>query len=364
MNLLENDIHDILIKNYDISIGYCTETEEIDVHLLNDGIVATQSLRANNITHCSIIPEWQESGIYNSHTFWRHEDNIYVLLYSPGTASVYPPTGQLKANMILDDNHVWKFVCEVDYVVHDDYVVPKPVKEIIKRGTIASVNIIANSNHAINTYTAFNINNTFMSGTGVVFAVENDQNTLLVNDILIQDGGYNYRDDDLFILTDRIHESSDHAIVDVYVEDGKVKLASFTNGENYSYLDIIILGDGEGASVAFSAVAGVLTNVAISNGGTNYTWAKAIVLNSERYVIGTIKTEPLNGFNADLVRHIGPNKYIISTTFKANQEINYYGIHRKRTDNNKFVFFDNIYFIDEFLPDEDEDITVRLLLGN
>jgi hypothetical protein len=49
---------------------------------------------------------------------------------------------------------------------------------------------------------------------------------------------------------------------------------------------------------------------------------------------------------------------------KTDQEINYYGIHRKRTLNNKFIFFDNIYFIDEFVPEADEEVTVRLLLGN
>ena len=123
MNLLENDIKNIIMQNYDVSIGHCNETSEIDVHQLNDGIVATQNIRANNITHCSIIPEWQENIIYMANTFWRYESSIYVLLYSPGTISIYPPSGKLKANTILDDNHVWKYVCDINYIVKGDYVV-------------------------------------------------------------------------------------------------------------------------------------------------------------------------------------------------------------------------------------------------
>ena len=364
MNLLENDIKNIIMQNYDVSIGHCNETSEIDVHQLNDGIVATQNIRANNITHCSIIPEWQENMIYMANTFWRYESSIYVLLYSPGTISIYPPSGKLKANTILDDNHVWKYVCDIDYIVKGDYVVPKPTEEIVRRGTISSVDVIMNSNHPITTFKSFSLNPAFMHGRNVIFSVEQDQNTFLVSDILIQDGGTEYQDGDLFILTDSDQAAEDQAIVDVYVEDGQVKLSAFTNGQNYSYIDIIIIGDGQNASVTFSSVAGVLTNVAMANMGSDYTWAKAIVLNSEKYVLGRVNVEPLNGYNSDLVRHIGPNKYIISMSFKTDQEINYYGIHRKRTLNNKFIFFDNIYFIDEFVPEADEEVTVRLLLGN
>lgn len=364
MNLLENDITNIIVQNYDISIGYSNTIAEIDVHKLNDGIVATNNISPNNITHCTSIPAWQDGIIYSSNTFWRNDNKIYVLLYSPGTISVYPPTGNIKANMILDDNHVWKYICDVDYIVSGNYIVPKKTGEIIKRGTISAVEIIKNSNHAISTFNTFTLNTAFMSGKNVLFAVEQDQNTLLVSDILIQDGGLNYTNNDIFILTDTVQNEADQAFVDVYVENGVVKLESFTNGQNYSYLDIIIIGDGEGATVSFSSVAGVLTNVAIASSGSGYTWAKAIVLNSERYVIGNIKIEPLNGYNADLVRHIGPNKYIISTTFTTDKAINYYGIHRKKTTDNKFIFFDNIYIIDEFTPIANEVVTVKLLLGN
>lgn len=364
MNLLENDITNILIQNYDISIGHTSSIADMDIHALNEGIVATNTLRANNITHCTIIPEWKESLIYSPNTFWRHQNKIYVLLYSPGSVSVFPPTGSIRSNMILDDNHVWKYICDVDYVASNDYVVPKHITEIVKRGTVSSVNIIKNSNHKLETYTGFYAQNNYLSGQNIVFVVENDQNTFLISDILIQDGGGNYKKDDIFVLTDKNHKVEDAATINLYIENGSVKLADFTNGQNYEYLDILIIGDGEGAQATYTAVAGVLTNVSISNGGTGYTWAKAIILNSERYVIGNINIEPLNGYNSDLIRHIGPNKYIITTTFKLGKEINYYGIHRKKSADNKFVFFDNIYIIDEFVPESDEEVTVKLLLGN
>lgn len=365
MNLLENNITDILIQNYDISIGHVNSVTDMDIYALNDGIVATMPLRPNNITHCAVIAEWQESVLYAPNTFWRHQNKIYVLLYSPGTVSVFPPTGSIKANMILDDNHVWKYICDVDYVVSNDYIVPKKTSEIVKRGSISAIDIIKNSNHPLSTYTNFYTHSQHLSGKNIIFTVENDQNTLLISDILIQDGGLNYKKDDLFVLTNKYHKAEDNATIDLYIDaTGSVKLSGFTNGQNYEYMDIIIIGDGQGATISYTSVAGVLTNVSIASGGAGYTWAKAIILNSERYIIGNVNIEPLNGYNSDLIRHIGPNKYIIATSFKLDKEINYYGIHRKKTADNKFVFFDNIYIIDEFVPEEDEEVIVKLLLGN
>jgi hypothetical protein len=103
------------------------------------------------------------------------------------------------------------------------------------------------------------------------------------------------------------------------------QLNSFTNGQNYTYLDIIIIGDGSGSVATFNTVAGVLTSVNISE-GTNYTWAKAIVVNSEKYIVSRLTIEPLNGYNCDLSTHVGPNKYIIEAEFNnVSSEINFYG---------------------------------------
>lgn len=363
MNLLENNISQILIDNYDVSVGHIDASQAIDVYKLNNGTIKTNNISINDIMHCSIMQEWKNDVIYLPNTFYRHTNKVYVCLYSPGNISVYPPSGKLNANMIMDDNYVWRYICDVKYN-ENDYVTFENANEYVRKGTIQSVNIITHSNHVMQSFASLYLHDTHMSGEGVQYVVENNQNNFIVSDILIQNGGLNYLPNDIMVITDKPMNNIDAAIIDVYIENGQVYIASFTNGQNYEYMDIIIIGDGENASVSFSSVAGVLTNVNVDNRGENYTWAKAIVLNSNRYIIGSTNIEPLNGYNSDLVRHIGPNKYIITSQFKLNTEINYYGIHRKLTDNNKFIFYDNLYIIDEFVPEENETVTVKLLLGN
>ena len=80
-------------------------------------------------------------------------------------------------------------------VIYNNYVIPDYSDEIIKKGCISSVDIIKNSEHQYTSYASFNNNETILSGTGLSFVVENDQNTLIANEILIQNGGTN---DDLF----------------------------------------------------------------------------------------------------------------------------------------------------------------------
>lgn len=365
MNLLENDLTDIFVKTYDVSIGYIDSSKDISISDMNNGIVATNPITKDKIAHVAEVENWSENEVLLKNKFYKNENRIYICLYTPGTPSIIPPSGNLQSNIILDDNYVWRYIVDVQHEIDDKYIIPEisTFKESIRKGTVSSIKILYNSGNQITNYAGFFADYSHTNGTGLNFVVENNQSTLLVSDILVQNGGTGYSHGDIISITDTQHNLEDAAEVNVYVENGQVKLSSFTNGSNYNYMDIIIIGDGEGAQVTFSTIAGVLTNVNV-NGGSGYTWAKAIVLNSEVYLIAELEVEPLNGYNSDLVRHLGPNKYIISSTFKVDKEINYYGIHRKKTDAEKYIFFDNLYIIDEFIPEPDEEVTVRLLLGN
>ncbi len=365
MNLLENDITKILVDNYSVSVGHVASITDVTIDILNEGILETNPININKIHHCANIKTWQEGIIYLKNTFWIHNNRVYVCLYSPGTESIYGPTGNTKFNIILDDNHVWRYVCEIKNYISGDYVVPElNIEESIKKGCIGSVNIIDKTENQITSFANFYIQTNTLSGTGLDVVVENNQSNFTISDVLVQHGGNGYKHEDVVVITDIQHLESDNAIIDVYVDsEGKVNLSSFTNGQNYEYLDVKIIGDGTGADVTFNVIAGVLSNFEISNPGQNYTWAQAVVINSENYIIGLPELEPLNGYNSDLFRHIGPNKYIIESNVSIKQEINFYGIHRSNIDPAKYVYFDNIYFIEEFLPMEDENVTLKLILG-
>lgn len=362
MNLLENDITQVIIDNYDLSVGHVGNTD-LNIKSINDGIVATQNIRPDDIRYCSDIKSWTTNSYYLENTFCKVDNKIYVCLYAPVNQSFIAPTGNTLFNQILDDNYVWRYVADVEYVVYKDFIQYKqPYIDIVKKGSIQNIIITHKSEHLASEYEKFVLQTQYSSGTGVDFVVENDQVTDLPSDVLIQNGGSSYEFTDIFVLTDTVQNLDEVAEINVFVEDGVVKLESFTNGENYSDIDIIIIGDGTGAEVNYSLFAGVLTNVSI-DGGSDYTWAKVIILNSNKYIIGNITLEPLNGYNADLKRHIGANKYVISATFENLQsEINFYGIHRK-TNDDRYKHMDNMYLIDEFMPEENEIINLKIVLG-
>lgn len=365
MNLLENDISQLIIDNYEISVGKVDSINEIDLEKLNDGIVETVKINRDHIKHVSELNEWKINTHYVPNTFHVSENNIYVCLYSPSTPSVFAPTGTSPFNIILDDNYVWRFICKIDYKVADNIYVPiTNIPEIIRTGCISSVNILNKSLTPITSFSNFYLDETLVSGTDIQFVVENDQNTMIASDVLIQKGGKNYNINDIISISDVKQLPDTRASVDIGVTpEGKISINSFVNGSNYDYLDIIIIGDGNGAKLNFSMVAGTLTRVTVSDPGSNYTWAKAIVVNSENYIIGIPNIEPLNGYNADLSKHIGPNKYYIKAEITEKKEINYYGIHRKKTNKDKNIYFESLYFVDMFLPLENESVLLNLILG-
>lgn len=362
MNLLENDITQIIINNYDLSVGH-VNTNDLNIKSINDGIITTKAIRPDDIKYCSEIKDWVINSTYAENTFWKVDNKIYVCLYAPLTESFVQPVGNTLFNQLLDDNYVWRYVADVDYVVYNNYVQYKQnYVDVVKKGCIQNITITHKSDHLVSDFTALVLQSQYTKGQGATFTVENDQITQVATDILIQNGGSNYTFDDLFVITDKVQNPLEMATINIFVDAGEVKLDSFTNGENYENIEIIILGDGVGATVNYSLFAGVLTNVSVV-GGSGYTWAKVVILNSDKYIIGNITLEPLNGFNADLKRHIGANKYVITSSFEGlKKEINFYGIHRKTPDD-RYKHMDNMYLIDEFMPEPNEIIKLKIVLG-
>jgi hypothetical protein len=363
VNLFENDLTQIIIDNYALSVGYIQDTTGFTIDTLNAGIKNTFNLSLNNISRASLINPWQTNAIHQETSLYVNDSRVYVCLYSPGTVSVYPPTGNTKTNMIMDDNYVWRYITDVDHIVDGNYVAIKPQDEIIKKGSVASIKIIKNSGSQITNYNNhFYLNNSYLSGQNLNYVVEVNQNTQVISDILVQDGGSSYKNSDIFVMTDTAHADADNINIVTEIVNGSVNLVSYTNGQNYSYLDIIIIGDGTGASAQFTNVAGVLTSLTIT-GGSNYTWAKAIVVNSENYIIGKVDIEPFNGYNADQSRVVGPNKYIINVSFNSTDMLNFYGLHKNLNNSNKYILFDNLYIVPEFTPLQNETIKLKLIVG-
>ena len=365
MKLLEHNLLSTFTEKYDISIGYVNE-DELNIVSLNSGIIDTKSIAEYEIAHCCEVTEYSSNIVYSPNTFIRNDNKVYVCLFAPDNVSIYAPTGNVLYNQLMDDNYVWRYICEVKEIIHRDYITLESEPEIIRRGAVQAVEILLSSGHSVTDFDEYALNPIYMSGTGIDFQVENSQINFTIECVLIQNGGTAYSYNDMFVITDKIHHATDlsaYAEVNVYVEDGEVKLDSFTNGYGYTDLEIMIIGDGTGAELNYSTFGGLLTTVTVAESGSGYTWAKAIVLNSDKYVIGQLYIEPLNGYNCDLSRHLGPNKYIISKDFTGiTSEINFYGIHEKVNDL-RYKFFDHMYLIESFLPLEEEKINIKLVVG-
>lgn len=331
LKLLNNDISKILVDNYQLSYG-------------NKNTLKTLDLSYNNVIHAVTLLTYTPNQVYTNNTFLINDNCVYVCLSSPGTVSMISPTGKTKTNIILDDNYVWKYITDIDYDYGDNFYSIKKQEDIPTTGCVQSIKIIDQSEDVISSFSTFYNDYSFLSGSNLKYVVETEQSSGKISDILVSNGGYNYKNDDILVITNIEHKQEDTALIDVSIKDGSVNLVSFTNGKNYDYLDIKIIGDGVGADAEFTTVAGVLTNVSIT-GGTGYTYAKAIVIPSARYLICSVNTEPNNGYNSDLYYHLGPNKYIIDANVSVDFDINFYGLH-KRLNSNKSPVFEYVNTID------------------
>ena len=105
MNLLENDLTDMFVSTYDVSIGYIDSSKDITIADMNNGIIGTNAITKDKIAHVSEVEDWSENNVLLKNKFYKNENRIYVCLYTPGTPSIIAPGGNLQSNIILDDNY-------------------------------------------------------------------------------------------------------------------------------------------------------------------------------------------------------------------------------------------------------------------
>ena len=75
MNLLENDITQSLIDNYDVSIGY-VGTNDVNVKTINSGIVQTVPITPFDIKYCSEINDWVTGTNCVENNFYKTDNKI------------------------------------------------------------------------------------------------------------------------------------------------------------------------------------------------------------------------------------------------------------------------------------------------
>lgn len=346
-----------IIESLQMSVGYSETQKLIDI---NTGILDTKILTLSDVKHVAEIESYQLDTLLNENTPYVVDGSIYMCLSAPDHISLIKPTQKLFSNIILDDLYVWRYICDVDEQFGNYSTIKLPELEIIKRGSIRKANILQNSNHSLSSYPVPVIHENNLSGFDAEFVIDTDPDTNIITSVLVQNGGEDYDDTDLLVITNNQHTGT-HAEINLSINNGQVDINSFTNGTGYSYLDIIVIGDGTGCELGFNTAAGILTDVNIVSAGQGYTWAKAIIVNSSKYIICNIVTEPLNSYNSDLHLNLKVNKYLIQKSFETSGLINFYGVHTKK-EPNKLIDFD-AYFVQEFELSENEKMNIQIVLG-
>lgn len=354
LHLLENDIVQIIAKNYEVSVGYNLSRDMKDYNL-NANIRQTSKLLPNSIKNVISLPLLVENTLAEKGKFYRTiNDEVFVCLFVPDNYVALIPrhnyTEKVYNNIIMDDNYIWRKVADVVEIVDGDLCIVKTVDDSIRNGVVYHLEFDKEKTSEVRKGNTVDVFLEHGNGLNILPIFESD----VLTNISVQNGGSGYHDGDTaFISLDK--HNGETAQVNVYVENGQVKLENFTNGSGYEYIDIIIIGDGENANVTFNSMGGVLTNVEI-DGGSGYTWAKAFVVHTKNHIIATVRTEPLNGFNNE-IRH---NKYfVIAELTGIREEINFYGLHRKQKGFKDFV---KVNYIDEFRPEIDEILELKLVI--
>jgi hypothetical protein len=87
-----------------------------------------------------------------------------------------------------------------------------------------------------------------------------------------------------------------------------------------SIINVVITGDGTGASAAAIVVNGIITDIQVTNPGTNYTYANVTISsNVGSGCIVTAPTSPIGGHGFDTISELGCNHVMYTVEFNGKE---------------------------------------------
>jgi hypothetical protein len=258
---------------------------------------------------CMVVPRinWLKGTVYEHYDSEKYEldthnfyvltlstFNVYKCLFSPGTSSIDEPSGTGLDPFITSDGYKWKFLCNVPLGLRNKFLTVDymPVASALRNrffsdGCIESI-IITNSGAGL-TYNTMSVT---LNGDGEGAELEPfivDGQLVSIN--IINPGvGYTYGEIEIAIAPSQIgfvtfpaayvnfsrgDMSTPQALVEGLSVRGSIDAVNIKNsGYNYTKADLIIIGDGEGATAqAVIATNGEIEKIVITDAGSGYTYA-------------------------------------------------------------------------------------------
>lgn len=253
------------------------------------------------------------------------DNRVYICLSNNNNAiSTVAPSGTLLNNIIKADGYVWAYIGDVqdiDIGKNTPFIkVPTKIYNTNEIGSIARIK----QNTMVSTTTNFAsyipLYKVVGNGTGAMFDITVKGNGDL-NYIACANGGFGYKDKDVILISDNFTGTG--AVVNVHVTEGAVVLDNFTAGTGYTDCSILVIGDGTGAILDFATLNGSLTDVSVTDGGTNYTWAKAFVFSSEKAIVAELQPLMMNGKATDPSILLRANHWRINKTISTSLNTGY-----------------------------------------
>lgn len=182
-------------------------------------------------------------------------DNIYICISNNnGAISTVAPSGTLLNNIIKSDGYVWAYIGKVNSNEVDQetpYIsIPKSIYSSKEIGSIAR---IKNKEETTSNFDSTPQYKIIGSGSNAIFDISLTE----VGDISYiscANGGFGYSPQDVIAISDNFTGTG--AEVKLKIVDGKIEVDTFTSGTNYNECSILVIGDGDGASLNFSTLNG------------------------------------------------------------------------------------------------------------
>ncbi len=293
--------------------------------------------------------------VYTNPFYCVNKDNkIYKCINNKNNSlSLVEPDGSSTELINLTDGYVWKYMGEVNSLDIDNFVTSEfipvefksysdirdssgsstrqwLVQQAAKNGQISTFEIMGTvgdliENPVVIIYKDKNASIKEEIPAANAFVPENYHGAVL-EQVLVGNPGENYTKDCIAIIREEsapgsgayINDSTSNNVNKITITNGSItEIRPANNGNGYNAVKIIIVGDGTGATATGTIAGGSISVINVTNGGLDYTWARAYVIpcistNSGGGAIANAIMAPRNGHGHNMAKELGSNALIFN----------------------------------------------------
>jgi len=275
-----------------------------------------------------------------------------------GVISTVEPAGTSIFNFETTDGYVWRYLFTMETDEHINHIrvstnIDKPsVKNAIARAFDYDLSAVAFNTKPI-------VSAVSESGTGAV--IEFDYAGTAVTGLKVTTGGSYYNPTDYILVSE--DAAGDGATIDYSIVGGSIVINSFTPGGNYVEPTVHVVGDGSGATISSTVVAGSFDTITVTTSGADYTWAELVIAPSVNSYVSTIVLETPNGFGYSPRIDISNSSLMVAKTFTvvADSHINFIMITSK-TNTNEYPHIYTVNNINNKILSNNSDNLVQVII--